>query len=277
MGGGKSSIAKVIFLTFTRINPTIMRNPLPAILLLYILSYVNLSAQEREQITHTSGPKNAKTGEVYDVLKEDTTIKDGQYQLLRGGKIILSGHYDHGQKDSVWEAYGAWHKLMSRRGYTKGQRTGQWEFFGYQGEPELSYDFTTNKATVQRPVQPFSDPSACYYLSDSGAWVNAQPDKPLVVLSGSGEWLSFLTRTLRYPDEAVYNNRMGDVVISVTVDETGAITDFGIAQSAAPSLDAEALRIVKLYPFEFIPAEKDGKKIKAQLRVPVRFKLENGN
>jgi TonB family protein len=277
MRGGKSGVAKVIFLTFIRINPTIMRKPLPILLLLFILPHANLSAQEREQITHTSGPKNAKTGEVYDVLKEDTTIKDGQYQLLRGGKIILTGHYDHGQKDSVWESYGAWHKLISRRWYAKGQRNGQWEFFGYQGEPEWSYDFTTNKATVQRLVQPFSDPSACYYPSDSGAWVNTQPDKPLIVLSGSGEWLIFLNRTLRYPDEAVNKNLMGDVLISVNVDETGAITDFGIAKSAAPSLDAEALRIVKLYPFEFIPAEKVGKKIKAQLRVPVRFKLENGN
>jgi TonB family protein len=254
-----------------------MRNPLPAFLLLFILPHANSSAQEREQITHTSGPKNAKTGEVYEALKADATIKDGQYQMLRGGKIILTGHYDHGQKDSVWESFGAGLKLMSRRWYAKGQRIGQWEFFDYQGEPELSYDFTTNKVSVQHRVQPFSDPSACYYPSDSGAWVNAQPDKPLVALSGSGEWLIFLNKTLRYPDEAVNKNIMGDVVISVTVDETGAITDFGIAKSAAPSLDAEALRIVKLYPFDFIPAEKDGKKIKAQLRVPVRFKLENGN
>jgi TonB family protein len=254
-----------------------MRKPLPAILLLFILPYVNLSAQEREKIIHTSGPKNAKIEEDYDVLKEDTSIKDGQYQLIRNGKIVLSGHYDHGQKDSVWEAYGPRGIVISRKWYAKGQRTGQWDFYGYQGEPDWSYDFSTNKTSVQRQIQPFSNPSACYYPSDSGTWVNAQPDKPLVALSGSGEWLIFLNRTLRYPDEAVNKEIMGDVEISVTVDETGTITDFGIARSAAPSLDAEALRIVKLFPFEFIPAEKDGKKIKAQLRVPVRFKLENGN
>jgi hypothetical protein len=50
-----------------------MRNPLPAFLLLFALQHANLSAQEREQITHTSGPKNARTGEVYEVLKEDET------------------------------------------------------------------------------------------------------------------------------------------------------------------------------------------------------------
>jgi TonB family protein len=276
MGGGKSGIAKVIFLTFIRINPTIMRKPLPVLLLLFILPYANLSAQERERITHASKTKYGRNEESYDVLKEDTTIKDGQYHLIRYGKLMLSGHYDHGQKDSVWETYGGPRAaIISRKWYTKGQKTGQWDFYGFQGEPELSYDFTTNKVSVQHPVQPFSDPSACYYPSDSGAWVNTQPDKPLVVLSGSSEWLIFLNRNLRYPDEAVNKNIMGDVVISVTVEETGAITDFGIAKSAAPSLDAEALRIVKLFPFEFIPAEKDGKKIKAQLRVPVRFKLEN--
>jgi TonB family protein len=255
-----------------------MLRHLPAILLFVILPYAKISAQQREQITHTSGPKNTRAGEEYEVLKDDTAIKDGQYKLLRYGRVILSGFYDHGRKDSVWEAYyGTSGIVISRKWYAKGQRTGQWDFCGAKGNTEWSYNFTTGMTSVQRQVQPFSNPSACYYPADSGAWANAQPDKPLVALAGSGEWYLFLNRTLRYPDETVNKEIMGEVIISVTVDENGAITDYGIAKSAAAILDAEALRIVKLFPFEFIPAEKDGKKIKAQLRVPINFKLESGN
>ena len=253
-----------------------MLRHLPAVLLFVILPHAKILAQEREQINHTSGPKTTQNGEEYEVLKNDTSIKDGQYKLLRGGKVILRGFYDHGQKDSVWEAYhGTTGSVISRRWYIKGQKAGQWDFYGWKGDPEWSYDFKTGMITVQRQVKPFSERSVRYYSADSGAWVSAQPDKPLVALDGSGEWLTFLNKTLRYPDEAVNKEIMGEVTVSVTVDETGAITDYGIAKSAAPILDAEALRVVKLYPFEFVPAEKGGKKIKAQLRVPITFKLES--
>ncbi len=156
----------------------------------------------------------------------------------------------------------------------KGQKAGKWDFFNARGEAEWSYDFAANKDSVHTRSSPFADASAGYYLSDSGVWVNRPLAKPVFGLCGSGEWLNFLTRTLRYPDEAVNKELMGDVVVGIFVDEQGAITNYEIIKSAAPSLDAEALRVIKLYPFEFVPAEKDGKMIRAQFRVPIRFRLE---
>ena len=88
--------------------------------------------------------------------------------------------------------------------------------------------------------------------------------------------LQFLNRTLRYPDDAVNNEKMGDVVVGIVVNEDGTIADYPVLKAAYPSLDAEALRILKLYPFEFIPAEKGGKKIKSQFPLTIRFKLEKG-
>jgi len=71
---------------------------------------------------------------------------------------------------------------------------------------------------------------------------------------------------LRYPDEGLNKNLQGEVVISITVDEKGAITNYDLVKTAYPCLDQEALRIIKPYPFEVIPAENDGKKIKAKSR-----------
>lgn len=62
----------------------------------------------------------------------------------------------------------------------------------------------------------------------------------------------------------------------MVVGENGNVTDYGVIQSAAPSLDAEALRVAKLFPHEFVPAEKDGKKVKAQFQQPIVFRLERG-
>ena len=247
-----------------------------ALLLFTILVSGHLNAQEREQITTRSGDKFSRLDEVYYVLKADKTVKDGSYQLLRNGKVLVSGLYTHGQKDSVWKFYGRTGVVLSKKWYKAGQRTGVWEFVNFKGEPEWSYDFSTNRASVQRPAPVFQDTAIFYYRSESNTWVRDQVDQPLVVLLGSAEWLDFLNRTLRYPDEAVNKNQQGEVVVGVTIDEKGSITNYELIKTAYPSLDQEALRIIQLYPFEFVPAEKDGKKIKARFDVPIRFRLEQG-
>src|ERR1700743_2013980 len=143
---------------FIRKNLTIMLRHLSAILLFVILPHAKISAQEREHISHTRGPKNTRSGEEYEVLKDDTAIKDGQYQFLSSGKVTLSGFYNHGQKDSVWEAYyGTSGFVNSRKWYAKGQRTGQWDFYRSKGALEWSFNFTTGTASVQRLIPPFTD------------------------------------------------------------------------------------------------------------------------
>jgi TonB family protein len=79
---------------------------------------------------------------------------------------------------------------------------------------------------------------------------------------------------LRYPQDAIDKNKMGKSVIEVTVDENGDAIDYRIAETAWPSLGAEALRMVKLFQPEFIPAEKDGKKVKSKVGVTITNRLE---
>jgi hypothetical protein len=52
--------------------------------------------------------------------------------------------------------------------------------------------------------------------------------------------------------------------------------DYSVAESAYPSLDAEAIRVVELFQPEYSPAEKDGKKVKIKVQLPITFRLERG-
>ena len=97
---------------------------------------------------------------------------------------------------------------------------------------------------------------------------------PTVPLYGPGEWLSYLNSNLRYPDEAVNNGLQGKVIISMVVNEDGHPSDYAVFQKVAPSLDQEALRVVSSYEHLFIPAEKDGKKVKSLYMSPIIFKME---
>jgi TonB family protein len=233
-----------------------------------------LSAQPRKKIT-VSGKGFPKTEEVYYVLKDDNTKKDGPYEVIRGGNVVCSGFYKDDQKDSVWEVYSFNNILLSRKWYQQGKRTGKWEFFTRSGEDAWTYDFNTHVLTGQPTIRsPKTDTATYLYLSPSGSWIRDSLDKAPIVLYSSGEWMRFLNTNLRYPDEAVNHNDQGEVDINITVDENGDAADYRVVKSATPALDAEALRVVKKFNFEFIPAEKDGKKVRMQYRVPLVFKLE---
>jgi len=246
-------------------------------LLLLILTAGTGFTQERKKVTDESGTKYSRITETYYVLKADPGVKDGPYQMTLRDKPILTGFYDHGKKDSLWEAYTnlqLLHILLSKKWYTKGKMTGKWEMFDQQGKPEYSYDFTSG--TLTYPEGHKADTSTLIYQTAAGDWTRARLDKNPIPLYSSGDWLSYLNRNFRYPDEAVNNEIQGTVVISMTVDEEGHATNYTVFKSAAPVLDKEALRVISEFQHQFVPAEKDGKKVKVLYFQPLKFQMEKG-
>jgi hypothetical protein len=75
-----------------------------ALLFFALLFSGSLKAQEREMISETRKESTrSDVTESYWVLKSDKTVKDGPYRMLRNNKLLVSGYYRNGQKDSVWE------------------------------------------------------------------------------------------------------------------------------------------------------------------------------
>ena len=90
------------------------------------------------------------------------------------------------------------------------------------------------------------------------------------------EWQNFLVKTLRYPSEARKSGAEGTVILAILVDETGAIQESEIANEAFvdPYLAKEALRVVRLFKGEFIPAiNLDGQPEPKWINIPIRFRL----
>ena len=84
-----------------------------------------------------------------------------------------------------------------------------------------------------------------------------------------------LHRQVRYPREAQRRGIEGRVVASVIVDEEGRVQSSRILEGIGGGCDEEALRVIKKARFE--PAMLDGKPVKAQQAVWIRFNLEDGN
>ena len=87
---------------------------------------------------------------------------------------------------------------------------------------------------------------------------------------GSEALKEYLKKNTRYPNpDACIQGR---VVVVFVVDEKGNLSDVKVARSMEPSLDAEAVRVVKSMP-RWNPGMQNGKAVKVRYTLPVTFRL----
>lgn len=89
---------------------------------------------------------------------------------------------------------------------------------------------------------------------------------------GDAALMKYLSENVKYPALAIKAQEQGRVVVSFTVEKDGAISDVKVARSVTPSLDAEAVRVVKAMP-KWTPGKQDGQLVRVRYNVPVSFKL----
>ena len=99
----------------------------------------------------------------------------------------------------------------------------------------------------------------------------AQHIKPRPSFPGGYKALQeFIEKEKKYPDEALKKREEGAVYVVFTVDTLGNVVHPKVATSVSPSLDSEALRIVRKMP-KWIPSREGGKNINMDFTVIIRF------
>ena len=91
---------------------------------------------------------------------------------------------------------------------------------------------------------------------------------------GMGECMKFLSKNIRYPEEAMKNDVQGRVIIQFVVKKDGSISNPTVARSVDPLLDKEALRVINSMP-KWKPGMHEGKAVNVKFTIPVAFKLTN--
>lgn len=82
-----------------------------------------------------------------------------------------------------------------------------------------------------------------------------------------------LIQNLHYPEYARLRNIKGRVVIKFAVYEDGSIGNVSVSKSIHPSLDEEALRVIRLMP-KWNPGMQNGKAVRCYFSQPITFRLE---
>ena len=90
---------------------------------------------------------------------------------------------------------------------------------------------------------------------------------------GDAALMSYLANNIHYPTVAAENGVQGRVVVGFVVERDGSITDVNILRSVDPSLDREAMRVVKSMP-RWTPGKQNGSAVRVKYQVPVTFRLQ---
>lgn len=85
--------------------------------------------------------------------------------------------------------------------------------------------------------------------------------------------MSYLSENVHYPLDAQLKKIQGRVIVSFIVERDGAISNPQVVQSVSPSLDAEALRVVKAMP-RWVPGKQKGHGIRVKYNIPISFRLQ---
>lgn len=90
---------------------------------------------------------------------------------------------------------------------------------------------------------------------------------------GTAALMQYLSSHIKYPPIAEENGIQGRVICTFVVGKDGSISNVNVVKSVDPSLDKEAVRVVKSMP-NWIPGKQNGSAVNVKYTLPVTFRLQ---
>lgn len=130
-------------------------------------------------------------------------------------------------------------------------------------------DSEANKATIIDALPQIQQKEEVVEESEIFVVVEDMPEFP----GGETALRSFINKNVNYPVIAAENGIQGKVYVRFVVDKDGSVTNAEIARGIDPSLDQEALRVVRTLP-KWKPGKQRGKPVRVSYTVPINFQLQ---
>lgn len=90
---------------------------------------------------------------------------------------------------------------------------------------------------------------------------------------GDAALMKYIGTNLMYPPVAAENGIQGRVILRFVVSKTGTIDNIQVLRSPDPSLEKEAIRVVKSMP-KWVPGKQNGVSVPVYFTLPVTFRLQ---
>ena len=98
--------------------------------------------------------------------------------------------------------------------------------------------------------------------------IDEKPEFP----GGVEAMMKYLAINSRYPEIAKEKGISGKVLMQFIINEDGTVSDVKVIRGISPSIDKEAIRVIKSMP-KWKPGYQDGKPVKVSFQVPIGFTL----
>jgi len=98
-------------------------------------------------------------------------------------------------------------------------------------------------------------------------------DMPTFKGKNKDAFRTWIQQNLEYPQVAAENGISGRVFVSFVVDENGNIINVQVVRGVDPSLDREAVRVVKNSP-KWEPGKQRGRPVRVSFTFPIVFQLQ---
>lgn len=171
----------------------------------------------------------------YEVLASDTSVCDGAYELAYGTRTLEKGQY------------------------SKGNKTGEWEYRNLQNMVELRYNWTTKRPT--------------YMLPHKGYTYN-QKNYPATFLGSSMIPFYYVHSKAYYPKAEANNKSGGYVTLSLRISPTGRLSSFAIKDSSSPNFARVVRKAAEQIPkgaWRWVPALKNGVNVDGYYDITIMF------
>lgn len=137
---------------------------------------------------------------------------------------------------------------------------------------KILIDRKTNKETGEAPItNEVSKTEETPEFEESKVFdvVEKMPQFP----GGQAALLEYLAKNIQIPVDAEENGVQGRVICTFVVERDGSLGDIRVVKSVEPSLDQEAVRVIKSMP-KWTPGKQNGSYVRVKYTVPVTFRLQ---
>lgn len=131
----------------------------------------------------------------------------------------------------------------------------------------LAFGTTSMVSTTSTEKETLSETPVTAVPGDNDA---STPQYP----GGQEALMKYLIANIKYPKQMEKEGAEGKVFVKFIVNKAGKVTNPEVVRSSGfEGLDAEAVRVIRKMG-NWIPAEKEGQKVAAEMTLPIMFKLE---
>ena len=213
-------------------------------------------------------PAPVKTKEIFQVLKNEPSIKQGWYKKYKYNKLIEEGYYNNNKKDSIWKYYNQSGPLVASGKFKEDSMVGVWHYYSYQKSLLQTYNHDVDSLTCYNTHEERKTGSNTIICHDTGAL-----QAPLFI-GGDYYMNTLIENNTIYPKQAWFMLKTAKVVVSFIVDTNGYTKKVESIKPAGYGFDEEAIRLIEDFGQAWIPAKENGKRVAFKYSIMLTFKLD---